>query len=106
MKDLWNRNDILGILSKEVFMSPCVIHTYSKSSTRDSELLQKTLPPRISLRYFASYVFLFWFAICFAITRLFGYGIFVFFILFLIIWVLPVLFHSIVKWFMSFGSRS
>ncbi|XP_077299707.1 sphingomyelin phosphodiesterase 4 [Arctopsyche grandis] len=97
MEDTWNRGDVLGVLSKEVLVPPCVIHTYSKSSTHDSMLIRQTLPPRISLRYLASHSFMFWFILCFVISYSMGYRVFSFVVFIFAFWLLTVIFNAIVK---------
>lgn len=73
----YHRRDLYGTIARQLIEPPRLIYSYEKTIHGCvSPRVQKLLPPRISLRYFASHKFIYCFIIGIIIGRIFGYDTF------------------------------
>ncbi|KAK7865033.1 hypothetical protein R5R35_000049 [Gryllus longicercus] len=71
---LYYRDDIVGKIARQIMWCPLVIRTYDKSAhTRFAQLTENLLPPRLSLRGFASLQFLSYCSVIVLVFWFWGY---------------------------------
>ncbi|CAH4029637.1 sphingomyelin phosphodiesterase 4 [Pieris brassicae] len=70
----WNRDGFWGYAVREVLQKPLTVQTYMKDMVNHKNIVLKELPPRLSLRRFASNFVIVWFTIGYFAFRFLSYS--------------------------------
>lgn len=103
MCHLYDQNGLLGCIARQVLCPPMITRTYNKSSPGEyTPLVETVLPPRLSLRSFASHRSLVYMLVGVGLAWVFGYGPTTFFFVLLFLWLFYVLLKACLQsWFGS-----
>ncbi|GJQ83344.1 hypothetical protein Trydic_g18129 [Trypoxylus dichotomus] len=82
---LYYRNDFIGKFSRQIILPPMTIHRYDKTQFR-SPRVSEYLPPRISLRKFASHQFIAYLIMGILISKFFSYSVAAFLFFAFVFW--------------------
>nr|XP_022912671.1 sphingomyelin phosphodiesterase 4 [Onthophagus taurus] len=82
IKSFYEDPTYIGKIARQIISPPITIYKYDKSNYAQPRRIAERLPPRISLRFFASYKFLVYMSLGVLISTLFHYSIptFIFFV--------------------------
>lgn len=83
---LYCKEDFVGRFSRQIILPPKIIHRYDKSIPGKSPRITEHLPPRISLRRFASHQFLAYIFLGALLSNFFDYSIITFLFFAFFIW--------------------
>ncbi|PSN42218.1 hypothetical protein C0J52_11255 [Blattella germanica] len=99
MCHLYEHRGLLGCIARQVLSPPMVARTFDKSKPGFSPQVETILPPRLSLRSFASHKSIVYLLIGLLFCWLLGYGLATYVVILLIFWIvwtfLKVLYESI-----------
>ncbi|XP_023727269.1 sphingomyelin phosphodiesterase 4 isoform X8 [Cryptotermes secundus] len=94
----YEQNGLLGCIARQVLCPPTVTRTYDKSHPGEyKSRTEKVLPPRLSLRSFASHRTIVYMLVGMGLSWLSGYGLTAFFFVLLIFWMFFVLFKAVLE---------
>lgn len=103
MCHFYEQNGLLGCIARQVLHPPMVTRTYNKSSPGEyTPRVETVLPPRLSLRSFASHRTIAYMLVGMGLAWMFGYGPTTFFFFLLVLWLFCVLLKACLQsWFGS-----
>jgi hypothetical protein len=88
----YEQNGLLGCIARQILCPPTVTRTYDKSHPGEyTSRVETVLPPRLSLRSFATYQTVVLVLVLMGLVWLLGYGPLSFFSVLLILWIFYVL---------------
>uniref|UniRef100_A0A1B6DPQ8 Sphingomyelin phosphodiesterase 4 n=1 Tax=Clastoptera arizonana TaxID=38151 RepID=A0A1B6DPQ8_9HEMI len=93
----YTKNNLLGGIVRQIFLGPTTIFYYDKSSPGYSPRLSKTLPPRLSLRFWSNYKLLAFMLILYLLLKfLFQWPIILVVFVVLVVWLLYLMFNVLI----------
>jgi hypothetical protein len=96
MCHLYEQNGLLGCVARQILCPPTVTRTYDKSHPGEyTSRIEMVLPPRLSLRSFASHRTIVYMLVGMGLAWLFGYGPLAFFFVLFMLWMFYVLLKAI-----------
>jgi hypothetical protein len=103
MCHLYEQRGLLGCIARQVLCPPMITRTYDKSSRREyTPRMEVVLPPRLSLRSFASHHTIAYLLVGMGLAWMFGYGPTAFIFVLLSFWLFYVLLKAVLEpWFGS-----
>jgi hypothetical protein len=103
MYHFYEQNGLLGCIARQVLCPPTITLTYDKSHPGEyTSRVEMVLPPRLSLRSFASHRTIVYMLVGMGLAWLFGYGLTAYFFVVLILWMVCVLLKAVLEpWFGS-----
>jgi len=103
MCHFYEQNGLLGCIARQVLCPPMITRTYDKSSPSGyTPCVEMLLPPRLSLRSFASHQVIVYMLLGMGLAWMFGYGPAAFFFVLFSLWLFCVLLKAILE--LVFGS--
>lgn len=94
---LYNDSTFLGKIAKQIITPPMTVYKYDKSQGGKSPRIAVYLPPRISLRAFASHKFLAYLIIGLTISHLLGYHSIFVIVSVIFIWFIYICFKALLQ---------
>jgi sphingomyelin phosphodiesterase 4 len=103
MCHFYEQNGLLGCIARQVLCPPMVTRTYNKSNPGEyTPLVETVLPPRLSLRSFASHQTIVYMLMGVGLSWVFGYGPITFLFVMLFLWLFYVILKACLQsWFGS-----